>query len=61
MYHYHQLKKMANFFWPGTAVQRYRANFIPEEVPQNRVTEVQARKKTSKFILARYSSTEVQS
>ena len=57
MYHYHQLKKMANFFWPGTAVQRYRANFIPEEVPQNRVTEVQATKKTSKFILARYSST----
>ena len=47
MYHYHQLKKMANFFWPGTAVQRYGANFILEEVPQNRVTEVQATKKTA--------------
>ena len=45
MYHYHQLNKMANFFWPGTAVQRYRANFILEEAilfPQYRGTGVQA-------------------
>ena len=47
MYHCHKLKKMAIFFWPGTAVQRYKANFILEEVPQNRVTEVQATKKTA--------------
>ena len=36
---------MAIFFWPGTAVQRYRANFNLEEAilfPKYRGTKVQA-------------------